>query len=257
MRFLNRSAGRLSRHRRRPVAGLLLLLLGLVLTGEPLRRVRALVDGRLGQERRGAGRRRAASCSSSAARPATARTARASPPRTATSSARRWSASAPPRSTSRSAPAGCRRSSRAPRTPRKPLDLHRRGDRGAGGVRRLARPRPGDPRPVRLQPGRPVGGGARGGGLPRWPDLPDQLHRLPQLRRQGRRDAARRLRARPERHRAPSTSTRRMLTGPGQMPTLLQRQPVAGGEARRHRLPLLAARAARSTAASASAAWAR
>ena len=31
--FLNRSAGRLSRHRRRPVAGLLLLMLGLVLTG--------------------------------------------------------------------------------------------------------------------------------------------------------------------------------------------------------------------------------
>ncbi len=31
--FLNRSAGRLSRHRRRPVAGLLLMLLGLVLTG--------------------------------------------------------------------------------------------------------------------------------------------------------------------------------------------------------------------------------
>ena len=31
--FLNGSAGRLSRHRRRPVAGLLLLLLGLVLTG--------------------------------------------------------------------------------------------------------------------------------------------------------------------------------------------------------------------------------
>ena len=33
MRLLNRSAGLLSRHRRRPVAGLLLLLLGLVLTG--------------------------------------------------------------------------------------------------------------------------------------------------------------------------------------------------------------------------------
>ena len=31
--FLNRSAGRVSRQRRRPVAGLLLLLLGLVLTG--------------------------------------------------------------------------------------------------------------------------------------------------------------------------------------------------------------------------------
>jgi ubiquinol-cytochrome c reductase cytochrome c subunit len=33
VRFLNRSAGRLSRHRRRPIAGLLLLMLGLVLTG--------------------------------------------------------------------------------------------------------------------------------------------------------------------------------------------------------------------------------
>ncbi|MDF9715935.1 c-type cytochrome [Nocardioides sp. ChNu-153] len=33
MRFLNRSAGRLSRHRRGPLAGLVVLLLGLVLTG--------------------------------------------------------------------------------------------------------------------------------------------------------------------------------------------------------------------------------
>ena len=33
MRFLNRSAGRLSRHRRGPLAGLVLLLLGLALTG--------------------------------------------------------------------------------------------------------------------------------------------------------------------------------------------------------------------------------
>lgn len=33
MRFLNRSAGRLSRHRRGPLAGLLVLLLGLMLTG--------------------------------------------------------------------------------------------------------------------------------------------------------------------------------------------------------------------------------
>ena len=33
MRLLNRSAGRLSRHRRRPVAGLLVMLLGLLLTG--------------------------------------------------------------------------------------------------------------------------------------------------------------------------------------------------------------------------------
>ena len=33
MRFLNRSAGRISRHRRRPVAGLLLIIVGLLLTG--------------------------------------------------------------------------------------------------------------------------------------------------------------------------------------------------------------------------------
>jgi len=33
VRFLNRSVGRLSRHRRRPLAGLVLLLLGLLLTG--------------------------------------------------------------------------------------------------------------------------------------------------------------------------------------------------------------------------------
>ena len=33
MRFLNRSAGRLSRHRRGPLAGLVLLLLGLLLSG--------------------------------------------------------------------------------------------------------------------------------------------------------------------------------------------------------------------------------
>ena len=33
MRLLNRSLGRLSRHRRGPVAGLLVVLLGLVLTG--------------------------------------------------------------------------------------------------------------------------------------------------------------------------------------------------------------------------------
>ena len=33
MRLLNRSAGRLSRHRRGPLAGLVVLLLGLLLTG--------------------------------------------------------------------------------------------------------------------------------------------------------------------------------------------------------------------------------
>ena len=42
MRLLNRPLGRLSRHRRGPVAGLLVLLLGLLLTGGLVRRLLAL-----------------------------------------------------------------------------------------------------------------------------------------------------------------------------------------------------------------------
>ena len=60
---------------------------------------------------------------------------------------------------------------------------------------------------------------ARGGGRPRRPDLPHQLHRLPQLRRRRRRDAAGRLRALA----APASSDKHiyeaMLTGPQQMPS--------------------------------------
>ena len=60
--------------------------------------------------------------------------------------ARRWSASAPPPSTSRSAPAGCRwRSPGARRRARRSVYNHEEIER-ARGVRRLPRPRPGDPR---------------------------------------------------------------------------------------------------------------
>ncbi len=120
VRFLNRSAGRLSRHRRGPLAGLVLLLLGPRAVRHPLRRVRRPAQAH--EARRPTRRRspRAVSSSWSAARSATARTARASAPSTASSTARRWSASVPPPSTSRSAPAGCRWPSPAPRPRARP-----------------------------------------------------------------------------------------------------------------------------------------
>ena len=98
-------------------------------------------------------------------------------------------------------------------------------------LRRQPGPRPGGPRRGRLQPRRPLGGAAPGGHPARRPDLPDQLHGVPQLRRQGRRDAARRLRAQPRAAPTPEHIYEAMLTGPGNMADLLQRQPVAGGEA--------------------------
>ena len=114
--------------------------------------------------------------------------------------------------------------------------LHRRGDRGAGGVRRLARPRPGHPRRGATTASRADRRGARGGDRPRRPDLPDQLHGLPQLRRLRRRLPAA---ATP---RALTASSRKhiyeaMLTGPQADADLLRRQPDARGQARHHRLP--------------------
>ena len=125
--------------------------------------------------------------------------------------------------------------------PQQEAGLHRRGDRRARGVRRLARPRPGDPRRRGLQRRGTLRGGARGGDRPRRPDLPDQLHRLPQLRRLRRRHAARRLR--PDAHGVePQHIYEALLTGPQADAGLHQRQPHPRGEARRHRLPADASR---------------
>ena len=79
--------------------------------------------------------------------------------------------------------------------------LHRRGDRGAGRLHRLARPRPGHPH---RRDDRPRQGRRR---HRRW-TLLRQLHGLPQLRRHGRRAPARRPRARTCSTPATSTSTR-------------------------------------------------
>ena len=107
MRLLNRSAGRLSRHRRGPLAGLVVLLLGLLMTGS-LYAAFSPAQADQTQSSTDQAAARAVSSSSSAAPSATGRTVRASRPRTATRSAPRSSASAPRRSTSRSAPAACR-----------------------------------------------------------------------------------------------------------------------------------------------------
>ena len=188
---------------------------------------------------------------SSAARPATASTARASRPTTAGNSARRWSASAPRPSTSRSAPAGCPPASPARRSRRRKSVYTAGGDRGTRGVRRLARPRPGDPEPGGLQPRADDRRGAPGGDRARWPDLPDQLHGLPQLRRA----PAARCRVAATRRRSvactPKYIYEAMLTGPQPMPNFSDGNLTPGGEARHHRLPPDAAGRSPATAGSA------
>ena len=154
--------------------------------------------------------RRAASCSSSAARSATARTARAS--------------QHPRRQQHR--PVAGRRGRRRGRLPGR----HRPDADGPAGrpgpsskaavytdeeIAALAAyvaslgAGPAIPDASRLQHRGPLRRGARGGHRPRRPDLPDQLHGLPQLRGLRRRHAARRLRPEDPRRRSRSTSTRR------------------------------------------------
>ena len=84
----------------------------------------------------------------------------------------------------------------------------------------------------------------RGGRRARRPDLPDQLHRLPQLRGRRRRDAPRRLRPGAAR-RGVQVHLRGAADRPAEHAELQQRQPRPRGEARRHRLPEVARGAAR------------
>ena len=238
MRLLNRSAGRISRHRRGPLAGLVVLLLGLLLTGG-LYTAFSPAQAEEHQPTRSSSPR-AASSSSSAARSATARTARASPPpATATRSARRSSASAPPPSTSRSAPAACRWPAPASRPRARSRSTTRR---------RSPRSRRTSPRwaPARPSPSESdysidglseeereeaiVRGGqifltnctachnftGAGGAMPRGGYAPHPAGRRARVHLRG--DADR----------------------PADDAHLLQRQPLPRGEARRHRLPRVA-----------------
>ena len=79
-RTTSRIAGRLSARRRSRFAGPVVLLLGLLVTGGRVRRARPAPRPQDERGRRATSWPRAARCSSSAAPPATARTARASPP---------------------------------------------------------------------------------------------------------------------------------------------------------------------------------
>ncbi len=121
MRLLNRSAGRLSRHRRGPLAGLAVLLLALLLTGGAYSLLSPGAQAERDQHHARPTSRPAASCSWSAAPSATATNGEGVPTRDggqygpALDRRRR----APP-STSRSAPAGCRWPSPASRPCRKP-----------------------------------------------------------------------------------------------------------------------------------------
>ena len=144
----HRISGRLSAGRRSRLAAPLVLLLGLLVTGghvrRPLPRHRPDPD---------APTRtwwpRARRCSSWAAPPATARTPRASAPPRAASTAPPSSASAPRRSTSRSAPAGCRWPSPAPRPCASPRSTTRRRSRRS---RRTSPPSaPGPPSPTEAE----------------------------------------------------------------------------------------------------------
>ena len=76
---------------------------------------------------------------------------------------------------------------------------------------------------------------------PRWPDLPDQLHRLPQLRRLGWRHARGRLRTQDPRGRA-ALHLRGDADRSAEHAELLQHQPHPRREARRDRLPRVARR---------------
>ncbi len=239
MRFLNRSAGRLSRHRRRPVAGLLLLMLGLVLTGSLYAAFApsstadsAKSDEELVDEGRKLFLVSCSTCHGQNGEGIATQDGNQLGPSLVGVGA----AAANFQLTTGRMPAV----QPGAQNPTKPVTFDDDEIAALAAYVASLGPGPAIPDPSDYSLAGLSRGGARGGGLPRWPDLPDQLHRLPQLRRQGRCDAARGLRARPEQHRGPAD-----LRGDADRPRpdgqLLQRQPVAGGEARRHRLPLLAA----------------
>ncbi len=209
MRLLTaRLSARLSRGRRSRFAGVVVLLLGLLVTGgayavlspaQAERRGGRPVDGRAGpravprrlrllprQERRGHRHLQ-----------------------NGTSTARRSSASAPPRSTSRSAPAGCRWPRPGVQAPQKEVVYTDEEIAALAAFVASLGPGPAIPEAGGYDPRRDPRGRARGGDRPRRRVLPHQLHGLPQLRGLRRRAARRQVRPLADRRRRRSTSTRR------------------------------------------------
>ena len=253
MRLLNRTAGSMSRHRRRPPAG---LPVSSWACSSPEACTPSSPRPRpTGRDRHRGTSPRAASSSSWAARPATDRTARASRP------CESGTQKGPPL-----AGVGAAAVDFQVRTGRMPLaqpgaQAQRKppvfGDEEvaqlAAYVASLA------PGPRSDQGGllhrRAHRGGARGGHLPRRPDLPHQLHRLPQLRRLRRRDAPRRPGAHPAR-RQPQVHLRGAADRPAAMPNFSNGN-LSPEEKRDVIAYLSTPRPTPATAASASAAWAR
>ena len=235
MRVLNRTAGRLSRHRRGPLAGLAVLLLGPADQRLPLHRLRAGPGREPGQRDR-AGRQGKelflASCAFCHGKngegiPTVRDGYQIGPSLVGVGAA------------AVDFQVGTGRmpmASPGAQAPRKKVVFNDEEIAALAAYVASLGARPGHPRRVGLLDRGPVGGGARGGDLPRRPDLPDQLHGLPQLQRRRRRDAARRLRPVAARRRG-QVHLRGAADRAAGHAQLQQRQPLARGEARRHRLP--------------------
>ena len=256
VRLLNRSVNgwrRLSRHRRGPLAGLLVLLLGLLLTGTlyaafaPAQAEQAETDAeQVAQGPRAVPRRLRVLPRPERRGHLSTRDGNQHRPLAGRRRCRRG------RLPGRHRPDADGPAGRA--GPAQEAGLHRGGDRRAGGVRRLARPRPGDPRRVRLQHRGPDRRGARrrpssAAARSSSPTAPPATTSRAPAARMPRGGYAPKIRGV-----EPKYIYEAMLTGPQADGQLLQRQPLARGEARRHRLPRVARGAARATAASASAA---
>ena len=237
MRLLNRTAGRLSRHRRGPLAGLAVLLLGLLISGSLYTAFApAQADEQASETEQVAQGKELflASCAFCHGKNGEGIPTVRDGYQLGPSLVGVGAAAVDFQVGTGRMPHGPARASR------------RRASRPSSTTTRSPRWRPTSPRwaPARPSPTSPTTrstglseDGAPGGDLPRRPDLPDQLHRLPQLQRRRWRDAARWLR--PDACTASSGKYifEALLTGPQAHAQLQQRQPLPRGEARRHRLP--------------------
>ncbi len=224
--------------------------LGLLLTGGLYAGVRRRPDRRDGRARAAPSPRTAR-----ALRRPTATAERRGPraPDGGTTSAPPCSASAPPPSTSRSATGPHAHGPAGPAGPRKQPQFTAGADRGAGGVRRQSGPRPGIPGRERLPRRRGLTARRR---VERSPAAARTLpHQLLRCATTSPAPAARSPKGKyapgAEQHDERPAHLRGHAHRPAEHAGLQRRQPLARGQARHHRLPVLAARSSRtSTAAS-------